>query len=292
MMKTYLIPSAVALAAAFAAVPAMAQDRDSHFDGFYISGAVGTTMQSNDGAGGLAFDTNLDGTYGDSVNLASPPAAPATSAFVASCGGVALGTGVGDGCRNDKNKIEYAGRIGFDKRLGNNFVAGALFEASKNNSRDGSSGFSSTPASYAFDRKLDYALSLRARAGFTPGGGALFYATGGGSYAKIDHSFSVIGNPAVPGGPANDFTEVRDNKRVWGWQAGGGAEVMLTDNISLGLEYLYNRYNDNKYYVAVTQGTAPATNPFIQASAGGTNMRPAETRYDFHSVRASLSFQF
>lgn len=285
MMKRNLITSAMAIAAVTAAAPAMAQDRDSHFDGPYISGFVGAGMQNNDGGDGITFDTDEDGSYGDVVTLASPPAPAGTDAFGPGyCNGVALGDNPGAGCRGDKDKIEYGARIGFDKRMGGNFVLGGLFEVSRNNSRDGSSGFSTTPAGYAFDRKLDHALSLRARAGFTPGGGALFYATGGASYAKIKHGFGTINNSA------NSFTEVRDGKRVWGWQAGGGAEVMVTDNVSLGLEYLYNRYNDDKYYVAVGTGTAGAANPFVLAD--GVNMRPSDTRFDFHSVRAAVSFQF
>lgn len=284
MMKLSPITSAIAIAAAMVATPALAQDRDTHFDGLYVSGFVGTTMQNSDGGDGIVFDSGQNGSFGDVVTLASPPAAPGSDAFSPGyCNGVALGNNPGAGCRRDRDKIEFGGRIGFDKRMGSNFVAGALLEVSKNNSRDGSSGFSTTPASYAFDRKLDHAVSARLRAGFTPGGGALFYATGGASYAKIKHGFGTTNT-------LNSFTEVRDGKRVWGWQAGGGGEIMLTNNVSLGLEYLYNRYKDNKYYVAVGQGTAGATNPFVLA--GGVNMRPSDTRYDFHSVRASLGFQF
>ncbi len=268
-------------AAAAVATPALAQsDRDTHFDGPYISGTVGIAAQGNDrGSDTLVFDTNRDGTYGDTVGTPTNPNA-FNSGF---CGGQANGATPGAGCAGDRDRIEYAGRIGYDKRLGNNFVLGGLFEVSKNNSRDYTTGFSNTPASYTVGRKLDHALSLRARAGFTPGGGALFYATGGASYAKIDHSFATTNT-------ANSFTAVNDGKRVWGWQAGGGTEVMVTNNISLGLEYLYNRYRDNKYSVAVGQGTAPATNPFL--TSGGTNLRPSDTNYDYHSLRATLGFQF
>ena len=270
----------LALAGAALASPALAQDRDSHFDGPYVSIAGGLSAQGNDNRSDrLVFDTDGDGKYNDQVNTA----APANAFSPGFCGGVARGNAPGAGCRGDKDKAEYAARIGYDKRM-NNLVVGGLLEVSRSRSTDGVSGFSTTPASYSFEREIDYAISLRARAGYTPGGGALFYVTGGGSNAKIDHAFSTTNT-------ANSFTELRDNKRVWGWQAGGGAEVMVTNNIALGLEYLYNRYNDDKYNVAVGAGTAPATNPFLLVS-GGTNMRPSVTRYDFHSLRASLSFQF
>ena len=86
------------------------------------------------------------------------------------------------------------------------------------------------------------------------------------------------------------FSGVTDSDTNVSLAVAPGIAVSVTDNISLGLEYLYNRYRDNKYYVAVGTGTAPATNPFVLA--GGVNMRPSDTRYDFHSLRASVSLQF
>lgn len=279
-MNIYRVAPIIAAAAAGLSSPAWAQsERDTHFDGPYVSATIGMAAQGNDRSDTLVFDTNGDGSFDDTVTTAA-----GANAFTGFCHGPAGGATPADGCGSDNNRIEYSGRIGYDKRLGNNFVVGGLFEVSKNNSRDYTTGYSSTPAAYTVGRKLDHALSLRARAGYTPGGGALFYATGGASYAKIDHSFDTTNT-------ANSFAEMNDGKRVWGWQAGGGGEVMLTNNIGLGLEYLYSRYNDSKYHVAVGQGTAPTTNPFLLAS-GGTNIRPSDTDFDTHSLRATLNFQF
>ena len=66
---------------------------------------------------------------------------------------------------------------------------------------------------------------------------------------------------------------------------------MLTNNISMGLEYLWSRYDDDKYSVLVTQGTAPATNPFLLDS-GETSIRPSDTDFDIHSLRATVGFRF
>lgn len=279
-MKLHRAAPVVALALATVSAPAFAQDRETHFDGPYVSGTIGMGVRANGTSDRIVFDTNRDGTYGDAVNTAL-----GTNAFAPGfCNGTANTANAADGCRRDDDDIEYSGRIGYDKRIGN-WVVGALFEVSRNESVEGTSAFSTTPASYAFTRELDHALSLRARAGYTPNGGALFYVTGGGSYAKIKHGFATTNT-------ANSFAEVNDGDRVWGWQAGGGAEIMLTNNISLGLEYLYNRYKDDKYHVVAGPGTAPPTNPFLLVNANGTGMRPSDTRYDFHSLRASLSFQF
>jgi outer membrane immunogenic protein len=260
-------------------VPVFAQDRDAHFDGPYIQAFGGYSVQSNDRGDTLVFDTNQDGTYGDTVNTT----APANAFSPGFCNGGAVGTTPGAGCRGDKDGPEFGARIGFDKRMGN-FVLGALVEGAKSNAKDRTAGFSTTPASYTVQRELDYSLALRGRAGFTPGGGALFYGTGGIAYAKMDHDFSTTNT-------ANSFTVTKGGKRVMGWQAGGGTEIMLGQNVSLGLEYLYNRYKDNKSYVLVGPGTAPATNPFLLAS-GGTRLRGSDTRFDYHSLRATVGFRF
>lgn len=263
-----------------AATPAMAQeDRDSHFDGFYVSGAGGMAAKNND-RDTVVFDTNRDGKYDETVNTVT-----GANAFSPGfCHGTSGGVTPAAGCAGDENHWEYAGRIGYDKRVGNNLVGGLLVEVSKADSIDRVTAFSTTPARYTLGRQLDYAVSLRGRVGFTPGGGALFYLTGGPSYAKIDHTFSTSN-------VSNSFTLVDADKWVFGGQVGGGAEVMLTNNISLGMEYLYNSYIDDKYHVEVTQGSALPTNPFL-LNGGGTNMRTSNTNYDFHSLRATLSYQF
>jgi outer membrane immunogenic protein len=262
------------------ASPAMAQQRDPSLDfsGPYVEGFGALAARGNGGGSTLEFDTNQDGTYGDTV------IAGGRNAFSEGfCNGRALGSRPANGCKGDKDGVEYGGRIGYDYRM-NNFVIGGLIEASKNESVDSTTGFSTTPASYTLQRQLDYNVSARLRAGYTPGGGMLFYVTGGGSMAKIDHDLLTTN-------VANSFDSVRDNKRVWGWQAGGGGQLMVTNNVSLGVEYLYNRYDDSKNYYLVGRGSAPVTNPFV-ATSGATRMRLADDRLDYHSLRATVGFHF
>lgn len=279
-MKTSTLAISAATLA-LAASPAWAQDdRASHFDGFYVSGSIGRTMQQNE-QDRVVFDTNRDGSFDETVRTTT-----GVDAFGPGfCQGSPGGTTPAAGCsRNNGDDWEYSARIGYDKRVWNNFVGGVLVEVSKADSTDQVTAFSTTPARYTLGRELDWAVSLRGRLGYTPGGGALFYVTGGPTYAKIDHTFSTSNT-------ANAFREVNDGKWVFGGQVGGGAEIMLTNNVSLGLEYLFNSYIDDEYRVEVTQGSAAATNPFL-LNGGGTNMRPSNPNYDFHSVRASLSYQF
>lgn len=279
-MKLFLSTAPIAFAVGIVSQAAFAQDaRDTHFDGPYVSGAIGLASQGNDRGDTIVFDTDRDGSFDNRVDTAD-----GANAFSPGfCSGSAGGAVPDAGCGPDNNRPEYALRAGYDKRMGENFVVGGLVEVSKTNARDFTTAYSTTPASYTTSRELDHAISLRARAGYTPGGGALFYATGGVSNAKIDHSFRTTNT-------ANSFTEQNDGDRVWGWQAGGGAEVMVTDRVSLGLEYLYNRFRDSKYSVAVGPGSAAANNPFLLAS-GGTNLRPSDRNFDYHSLRATLSFQ-
>jgi outer membrane immunogenic protein len=281
MNNLALAASAAAIALAASATPAMAQyDRDSHFDGPYVSGTIGMAAKNNDNGDRIVFDTNGDGKYRDVVATTT-----GANAFGPGfCHGISGGVTPAAGCSGDENHWEFSGRIGYDKRVWNNLVGGLLVEVSGASSKDRVTAFSITPARYTLSRDLKYAVSLRGRVGYTPGGGALFYLTGGPAYAKVDHGFSTTNT-------TNAFTEVNDGKWIFGGQVGGGAEVMLTNNVSLGLEYLFNSYIDDKYHVRVTQGTAPATNPFILTS-GATRMRPSNTNYDFHSLRASLSYQF
>ena len=268
-------------AASMIAVPAIAQDnRDpsQDFDGPYISVGGGASLQASDRGETLIFDTDQDGTYGDPVNTVGD-----TDAFSPGfCNGAATGT-ANRGCRNDKDGPEFFGRLGYDKRMGN-FVVGALVEGGHSVARDSVSGFSTTPASYTMSREADYQANARLRAGYTPGGGALLYVTGGGAYARLDNKFTTTNT-------ANSFDD-NGKTNAWGYAVGGGAEVMVTNNIGLGLEYLYTDVKDKDYVVNVGAGTAdPATNPFL-LNGGGTDIRRSDPNFQTHSVRGTLSYRF
>ena len=278
-MKTLSLVAASA-AAMLLAQPALAQsdrDKSQDFDGPYVGITGGYTVQPNDVRETLVFDTNRDGTFGDTVNTAG-----GVNAFAPGfCGGSPTST-ANINCRNDKDGFEYFGKLGYDKRMGN-FVLGLVVEGGRSEAKDSVTGFSSTPASYQFTRSADYQANARLRAGYTPGGGVLFYATGGGAFAKLDNRFSTT----------NTVNSFADNGRTngWGYVAGGGAEAMLTNNISLGLEYLYTDIQDDDYVVNVGAGTAPPTNPFL-INGGGTDIKRGDDHFRTHSVRASLNFRF
>ncbi|MFA9201179.1 MAG: outer membrane protein [Cypionkella sp.] len=279
MIKRLTSSSLIALAA-IAAQPALAQDDPTTFDGPYIQGAIGLD-HIDSGRKGLEFDTNRNGTFGDTVRTGA-----GADAFAPGfCTGAAIGNNVPAGCSGDDDEVGYAVRLGLDQRSGS-FVSGILVEGSRSRATDFETAFSSTPASYTFAREVDYAIAARGRFGFSPGDGrGMFYATGGVSYADIDRAFTTSNT-------ANSFT-LNDggDDMVWGAQFGGGAELVLGGGLTVGLEYLYSRYEDDDTFVEVRQGTAPATNPFL-LNGGGTNLRPADSRLDLHSFRVTAGFQF
>jgi outer membrane immunogenic protein len=277
----------LALAASVFAMPAIAQEApDKQFDGLYVGGTVGFDAQANDRKSGIQFDRNLDGRFGDTVTTATganafaPSAAQPGAGF---CNGRATSSGKLTGCTNDKDNISYSGRIGFDKQYGH-IVIGAIGEFGKSQVRDSVSAFSTTPANYVMTRTVDYNANLRARAGYAFNT-TLFYLSGGGAYAKIDSSFQSSNT-------ANAFAG-RGKDDAWGFVAGGGIEQKLSKHVSVGLEYLYNQYKDDDYRVRATRGSAPATNPFVLApDTAGTDFRRSDTRFAWHSVRATAQFRF
>ncbi|HUQ12839.1 MAG TPA: outer membrane beta-barrel protein [Novosphingobium sp.] len=269
-----------AAALALAASPAAAQDDTrTSYDGFYVAGSIGAAFQNNDRRDTVLFDINGDGVYGDTVTTTT-----GANAFSPGfCNGKANAAIVGGLCKKDDNDLEYAIKVGMDGHLTDHFVVGVVLEGSKTDLDDGTSAFSTTPASYTFVRGLDYAISARGRFGFTPDGSGLFYVTGGPSYAQLDHDFTTTNT-------ANTFDQ-RGGDRAWGYQMGGGVEFTLAQGLGVGIEYLYSKYDDEDYFVHIERGTAAATNPFIR-QFGATDFHPSDRDLDFHAIRVNAIYKF
>jgi outer membrane immunogenic protein len=259
------------------AAPAIAQSGSNEWQGGYIGGSVGSNIQGSDSGETVLFDTNRDGTFGDTVRTA----AGADAFSPGFCNGAANGRTPAEGCRNDKDKVAFAVRAGYDLQNGN-IVYGVVVEAGTSNSRDSVSAFSTTPAFYTLTRELDYTVGARVRAGYVAGP-ALLYATGGVAYARIDNSFTTSN-------AANSFA---DNGKTgsFGYSFGGGAEAKVAHNVSVGLEYLYTNFTKDSYRVNVGRGTAAATNPFLLVS-GGTDFRRSDRNFDSHGVKLNLNYRF
>jgi outer membrane immunogenic protein len=265
------------------ATPAFAQETtDTPFSGIYIGAVGGYDVQPNDRDATVEFDRNLDGTFGDAVTTA----AGANAFSPGFCNGSArtqLSPANGGPCRNDDNGFSYAGRIGLDHQVGN-IVFGALVEFGDTEITDATSAFSTTPASYVFYRNIDWEGSVRGRLGYAANT-TLFYGTFGGGYAKIDRAFASTNT-------ANAYALTGEDKQ-FGFVGGGGIEQKISKNISIGLEYLYHQYQDDDLRVRVSQGTAPANNPFVLIpNTTGTDLRRSDSKFRWSSMRATVGFRF
>jgi outer membrane immunogenic protein len=276
MHPKYLFLSAAALVAA--ASPAAAQDAGT-WTGFYVGGHVGYGFQPNDGDETIQFDTNLDGTFGDTVNTSG-----AVNAFSPGfCGGTAPTTAPAGGCSKDRDRPEFGAHVGFDYQMESGFVVGVVADYTRSRLSDSVSAFSTTPARYTMTRRLRDAFSLRARAGIAAGDN-LFYGTGGIVRGSFRNSFSTSNT-------ANSFTG-NGNEKGYGYILGGGAEHRFGRNFSVGLEYQYRSIKADDYVVRAGPGTAGLTNPFRIVNANGTDFSRSGDRFTSHGVNLTASFRF
>lgn len=277
-------------AIALAAVPAAAQDDTGRgFNGIHVGVSGGYDVQPNDQGSGVLFDRNLDGSYGDVVRTGTGANAFSTG-FCAGRAVDRLSPAAGGRCVKDKDGWSYNARIGVDAQRGN-LVVGVLGEFGKSEIRDSVTAFSTTPAAYVFNREIGWEGAIRGRVGFTPNDTTLFYASGGPGYARIDRSFFSTQS-------ANLFVG-RGKRNQFGIQGGGGIEQRIGSNLSIGVEYLFHRYNDDNYVVRAVSNPAnpagpvtPFTNPNNGGNTAGTDFIRTDEKFRWHSIRATLGFRF
>jgi outer membrane immunogenic protein len=266
-----------ALTALLAPMPALAQSTD--WTGLYVGGRLGYTSQNADNDETILFDTDLNGAFDDTVNTSA-----GANAFARGfCGGAAP-TATTNGC-SDRNGTEWAAHVGYDYQLGGSFVVGAVAEYGRSTIEDSVTAFSSTPAFYTFTRRLRDHASLRARAGFALGN-TLIYGTGGIAYGKIKRSFSTSNS-------VNTVTLTEGDDKAFGYRAGGGVEHKVSDNFSIGAQYLYTSLKDNDGFTARIGGAnVPVSNPFILKNKGGTDLIRSSNRFNSHNISVVTSFRF
>jgi outer membrane immunogenic protein len=262
-----------------AASPAAAQEAATDWTGPYVGGHVGYGFQPNDGKETILFDTALDGAFGDNVNTS----AGANAFSPGFCGGAANGPTPAEGCRSDRDGLEYGVHAGYDYQMSSGFVIGLVGDYSRSPLRDSVSAFSTTPARYTMTRRLRDAWSLRARAGVATGS-TLIYGAGGVVRGSLRNSFATSNT-------ANSFTG-NGNEKGWGYSVGGGVEQRLGRNFSIALEYQYRSIDAGDYVVRAGPGTAALTNPFRIVNANGTDFARSGERFTSHGVALRASFRF
>lgn len=284
MRHVYLAASAAA-ALLLSAGAAGAQD----WSGPYIGLSLGGAAISDDEGERVEFDTNLDGTYGDTVRTSTMVDAfgPTTANPGGFCDGKANGNNFNSGCQDDDNiGVEFGARAGWDFQSGP-WVYGALVEASSVDVEDFVTAFSITPAAYQYNRKMDDVLyAARLRVGRTLGARSLGYVTGGVAMSKVTETFFTTNT-------ANSFTPLTSEEDATGFQLGAGFETRMSDRITLGVEYLYTSLDvEDGMVVRTGPGTAPLTNPFRIVNPAGTDQRRTTDGFDFHGVRLTVSARF
>lgn len=275
-MKTLLISTAAVVGFVAFAGSASAQD----WTGGYVGGFAGYVNTQGDNSERLNFDTNLDGTFSDTVRTG----AGADAFSPGFCNGTPKGNNAGAGCSSDNNNNGEIGlRAGYDWQSGP-WVFGVVGDISKPGGEDAVTGFSTTPANYSYRRQIDYLAAARLRVGYAMDR-YLPYVTAGYANANVASSFSSSNT-------ANSFTPAKSDAMADGFQVGAGVETRVMNNVSVGLEYLYTNIDDDGHVVRVGPGTAPATNPFLLVNSQGTDLRRSNDRIELHAVRLTGAIRF
>lgn len=276
MQKTYLAAASIALLA----LAGSAQAQDNSWTGAYVGISAGYSDRAESKGETISFDTNLDGSYGDTVATA----AGANAFSPGFCGGAFNTNAAAGGCRkDDDNDIEVSIRGGYDYQIGS-WVIGGVVEYTRLELQDSVTGFSTTPAAYNFTRKLTDVLAVRARGGYAFGDN-LVYATGGYARGNMKHSYrttnTVNAFPAAGGGDVD------------GYQLGVGYERKLTPNWTLGAEFLRTSFKDDDFKVrASNNGATTPTNPFLLVNTAGTDFLRTDDDFEYNSFRVTASYRF
>lgn len=185
---------------------------------------------------------------------------------------------------NDDSETGFigGGHVGYDYQFSNNFVLGAVAdlnyidaEARSNFNVAGPNG----GANFDADQDINYVGTVRAKAGYAMDR-FMVYATGGLAYADIDSK--VNGADTYTDAALNNYdVSRRSHSDDVGYAVGAGFDVLATQNVSFGLEYLYTDLGETKN--TVDFDTAGTVNDFSATS---------KTDLDYHSVMAKASYHF
>ncbi|WP_185983634.1 outer membrane protein [Aureimonas mangrovi] len=188
---------------------------------------------------------------------------------------------------NDDGDAGFIGgvHVGYDYQV-NNFIFGAVADINYIDAE--SVAFYDIPGaapgsiqgSVASSSEIDFVGTARLKAGVALDRFAL-YATGGLAYASIDSNIAGPSTAIVDGALYNvDYSEDSDDV---GYAVGGGVDYLVTQNFSIGVEYLYTDLGSSDFNVDYTQASGPSEFDFSTNSSNDL---------DFHTVWAKASFRF
>lgn len=175
------------------------------------------------------------------------------------------------------------GHIGYDYQVGN-FILGAVTDLNYIDAEANTSytlpDFAGDPQTFGVTQDINYVGTVRAKAGVAMDRFAL-YATGGLAYAGIDNNF--YGDGTYSDGVNTYDVDASEDSDDVGYAVGAGFDVLATQNVSFGLEYLYTDLGESNVDVDYTN---------IDGSGSGDFTVASDTDLDFHSVMAKASFRF
>ena len=179
------------------------------------------------------------------------------------------GAGCGGGCGNTGNfNINgplAGGTLGANLQSGR-FVSGIETDGDWSNIKGATSSTNVTCGNCQTSN--EWLATLRARAGVA-WDRVLLYATAGGAAGDIKSS--------VPAVPAFGLPAASSSSTEFGWTAGAGIEVAITENVSAKVEYLYVDLKNGSFRCAVCAGGAGASVP---------------VSFDASMVRSGLNLKF
>lgn len=181
----------------------------------------------------------------------TPPAAPMEVAPVASWGGFYAGVQAGYGFGGDVN-------IDGDEYDMDGFVGGAFAGYNVQSGpwvfgAEGDVGYNGTETDEAgFSVEGGIEGSLRARAGYEVFNNVLLYGTAGGAVANYE---ATVGTES-------------DDQTHFGWTAGAGTDVKLTEKSFARLEYRYTDLGSETYTIGGVDSEVDASNHRVMVGFG------------------------
>ena len=173
--------------------------------------------------------------------------------------------------------------VGYDYQI-NNFIIGAIADINYIDASTDST-FTIGNAVTGFDtfgvsQDIEFVGTVRGKVGIAADRFAV-YATGGLAYADTSTDFVTPGNLAATRG----FTRTVDSDSDdIGYAVGAGVDYLVTQNFSLGLEYLYTDLGESDLNVTYLNTALPAAQQSFTTSSNDD--------LDFHTVWAKASFRF
>ncbi|MBO0903311.1 outer membrane protein [Jiella sonneratiae] len=188
---------------------------------------------------------------------------------------------LGGGASNydlDGNFIGGA-NIGYDYQFGNNVVLGATADFNYIDREKDTTYSTPGGTDISSQTKLDYLGTVRGRLGYAFDN-VLVYGSGGLAYADVKTDVSTPSTAAGSEFAGYNFDTSTDSSKV-GYTVGGGVDVMATQNLSFGVEYLYTNLGKNSATVSGSNG--------VNSVEFKSN---DDKDLDFHTVWAKAAYHF